>query len=134
MVTRYDMEYGVNKFHSREPQVVPVQSTQGEWVSFEDYAALAAQVEALRNGLIDARKWIDEKNHVCDKTKDFCDTLTGVIEATTQQHLAELRVEAGRAGYVVGWDACLNYQKHGTCLWESDYADSIRKSNTNEKT
>lgn len=40
MVKRYDMEYGVNKFHSREPQVVPVQSAQGAWVSFEDYAVL----------------------------------------------------------------------------------------------
>lgn len=40
MVKRYDMGYGVNKYFSREAQVQPVQSAQGAWVSFEDYAVL----------------------------------------------------------------------------------------------
>lgn len=48
MVKRYDMEYGVNKFFSQEAQVIPVQSSEGTWVSFEDYAELQEEVEALK--------------------------------------------------------------------------------------
>ena len=63
-------------------------------------AELVAQVEIVRSGLIDARKWVDERNNVCDKAKDFCDTLTDIIESTPTQCLRDIQAEAGRAGFV----------------------------------
>lgn len=97
----------------------------GKIVTREDYLALAAQVEALRDGLIDARKWIDERNHVCDKAKDFCDTLTCVIEATPQQHLAQIRVEAVESIIIDAYDAGhLNDFGGGNVGWWQDYIRS----------
>ena len=125
MVTRYDMEYGVNKFHSREPQVVPVQSTQGEWVSFEDYAALASQVEALR-------KAIDESGAY--KTNQM---LSDALHQTPQQHLAEIKAQAGRDGFVAGSEQTAQFitGEIGYVLplletRASQYAEQIRKGTT----
>lgn len=89
----------------RDSKIVELQSRLER--ANEERNELAATVDALRDGLVDARKWIDERNHVCDKSKDFCDSLTLLIEGAEapQQHLRDVQAEAGRAGFIAGVEA-----------------------------
>ena len=101
------LRYGIKWNGDRQPISTPMDD--GYWTPYHlalaQNAELVAQVGGLRQGLIDARKWVDERNNVCDKSKDFCDTLTLLIEATPAQHLRDRDAEVGRAGFVAG----LNY-------------------------
>lgn len=111
MAKRYDMEYGVNKFHSKEPQVVPVQSTQGAWVSFEDYAELQEEVEALkywrklalqfdghRMNAMSMLKMVATGNFDMEEVRKFI----AAAPVSGDKHLTEIRAQAGRAGYIKG--------------------------------
>lgn len=106
MVKRYDMEYGVNKYFSREAQVQPVQSAQGAWVSFEDYAVLAAQVEELQQ---------------------FC---------LTAAEVQEIRAESGRDGFIAchELDKIVPVNDESVQILADGYADKIRRGEEHAKT
>ena len=99
MVKRYDMEYGVNKFYSREPQVIPVQSTQGAWVTFEDYAALAAQTEDLKARIGAFSINIERNEKMGASVKE---EIAKLFIDVGENHLRQVRADAGRAGYIKG--------------------------------
>lgn len=99
--------------------------------------ALAAQVEALRDALQAVMASIGGGKKFCGHEFDcICagDKARAALAATPQQHLAEIRAEAGRAGFVAGF-------KRRTALgplrkmWSEEeiielynqYADSIRR-------
>lgn len=91
----------------------------------EENAALAAQVEALRfclSGLVNGGKII---------FNDDYEPAIAALSATPQHHLAEIRAEAGRAGYL----ACAaeydlenaHASKEGIARNADQYADQIRR-------
>ena len=66
--------------------------------------ALAAQVEALREVANDAIHFASaRKDKVCADPMFVMQQLQNRINATPQQHLAEIRAEAGQAGYAEGY-------------------------------
>lgn len=70
------------------------------------YQELAAQVEALRREIQSAADWFSaywpELNKAqCDRIKQ----MDSVAKTTPQQHLRELRAEAGRNGFIAGVEA-----------------------------
>lgn len=74
--------------------------------------ALAAQVEALRES------W------EVVKATDWDKPLEEVFAATPQQHLRDVRAEAGRAGFIAGW---VSWSAKGDVKVKSDnYAESVR--------
>lgn len=92
---------------------------------------LAAQVQALRREIQSAADWFSaywpELNKAqCDRIRQ----MDNVAKATPQHHLAELRAEAGRAGFVAGY---FHYKHYGFQFEEeldaaSDkYAEQIRR-------
>lgn len=82
--------------------------------------ALAAHLAAIQQAWACAGRWPDSPTQLTN--------LAMAIEATPQQHLAEIRAEAGRAGFVEG----LRLRSKGPCLdfeaAANQYADQIRRS------
>ena len=102
----------------------------------EQNAALAAQVEALKSAVIAVRDvpkrsgfQVNDPNPKAERLAWM--RLNEVLSATPQQHLAEIRAEAGRAGYLQGvhdWQlAEINYEDFDTQSRSAQYADSIRQ-------
>lgn len=81
--------------------------------------ALAAKLAKIDRAWADAGGWPD--------TAEEMDAITDVITSEPMQCLRDVQADAGRAGYAVGWQACLDYQSKGVCLWEAEYAATLRQ-------
>ena len=93
----------------------------------QELDVLKAQVEALR--MIAILVHFEWANNVV--TFNTMQRLYSVVNSTPQQHLAEIRAEAGRDGYLQGVHDCqlaeINYEDFDTQSRSAQYADSIRK-------
>lgn len=85
--------------------------------------ALRAQVEQLREAAKYAfDNWLNSKD-----VFGAMQLLSGIANKTPAQCLAEIKAQAGRDGYAVGWQACMDYQSKGVCLWEAEYTNQLRQ-------
>lgn len=113
-----------------------------EYVRADLYHALAAQVEALRKALLPFASTglptlVNGENYsvMHDRVKDWfgVSEFVRAIECfnkTPQQHLAEVKAQAGRAGFVAGYMLCNDGSpliKHNYEGFADQYADSIRQ-------
>lgn len=103
----------------------------GKIVTRDDYRALAAQVEVLRRELQACQNVLHSLAHVGQVTPAYANDAKKVLAATPQQHLAEIRAQAGRdgfvAGYSKGWndfDGADGFRREPLA---NQYADSIRR-------
>lgn len=93
------------------------------------YEELQAQVEALRKALNDQLN--DCINFDGGKLTDaIMNHSSDLLAATPQQHLAEVKVQAGRDGFIAGYMLCNDGSpliKHNYEGFADRYADSIRQ-------
>lgn len=149
MVKRYDMESYTKHFYEDSIEIYRMKERDcGEYVKFEDYAALAAQVEALRREFQDARKTLqiiascgadstdsEIVDVVLDESRRWVSRYDeSVLKLTPQQHLAEVKAQAGRAGFIAGSEQTAQFitGEIGYVLplleaRASQYADKIRQ-------
>lgn len=98
---RYDMKATYNHI-ACEDQVVEVESSDGQYVKFSDYAELAAQVEQLRSGIY----FYLESNSPETESKRW-NSLHDLLQQTPAQCLAEhdrevaARVVEGAANHAI---------------------------------
>lgn len=119
---------------------------QGDYIRHleSERAALAAKVEALRDAAEDAAESLGFLSHhlrgrmgeaALMDMAEKADALNEALKATPQHHLRELRAEAGRAGFVAGYEFCLSTLPSPYCNliavnykgMAERYADSIRQ-------
>lgn len=105
---------------------------QGDYIRHleSERAALAAQVEALRDT---CSYWINHAKPSGDCSKSEYNTWlalgyqSSAMTKPPQHQLAEIRAEAGQAGFVAGCHCGANYNIHDWDNQADEYADSIRK-------
>ena len=97
MVKRYDMESYTKHFYEDSVEIYHMKEREcGEYVKFEDYAVLAAQVESLAK---DRDEWREAAAKVISVMQ-----LSGIKVNNDYftKCLREIRAEAGRVGFVAG--------------------------------
>lgn len=129
MTQEQRIEYFMSEIARLSNQVVDLQ---------DERDALAAQVEALRSQLQVAHDCVtcaDETGYVQDvgfvDLEQVALEISRVLALTPQQHLAEIRAEAGRVGFVAGAVAMERRQvfteDFNLSNAANQYADSIRQ-------
>lgn len=93
-----------------------------------DRDALSATVEALRRELQACQNVLHSLAHDGQVTPAYANDAKKVLAATPQQHLAEIKAQAGRDGYLAcltEYVGAIHPDFHGSLA--NQYADSIRR-------
>jgi hypothetical protein len=97
-------------------------SKVSEYVAASDYDALKAERDALAAQVELTNKKI-ESCMFYRWSSDIKDALRKIVELTPQQHLAEIRAEAGRAGFIAGTKLLIGDRETNA----DQYAEAIRQ-------
>ena len=93
--------------------------------------ALAVQVEALRDKLSEVVALLDVDGMTAVQwLLDNCPEIESLTNIEPEQHLAEIRAQAGRAGFVAGYMLCNDGSpliKHNYKGFADKYAETIRQ-------
>ena len=131
MVQRYD--YDTKIVDGWEENHDIFENDDGGYVKHEDYLALAAQVEVLQSWLRQVAELINlDGGTAIDWLIDTHQEMLSAAKSTPAACLAQVRAEAGRAGFVAGaewWAKCeledtLHLDEQSAA---NQYAESIRQ-------
>lgn len=117
------IEYFMSEIARLSNQVVALQ---------DERDALAAQVEELRKAIEPVNDMANRLPEWSKEDRCHSDELEKALEMTPQQHLAEIRAQAGRDGYLQGHldaagDDVGEWSRKHSEYHAKQYADSIRR-------
>lgn len=122
------------KFDSRECRVTNPHITARESIELADHiVALIAERDALAATLSEIQQASQDYSDGKITRYEFVKKLAFLAAVQPQQHLAEIRAEAGRAGFIAGYNECCRQvfgspaPEYATPHFANQYADKIRQ-------
>jgi hypothetical protein len=144
MVQRYD--YDTKIVDGWEERRGVFENDNGGYVKYEDYLVMTAQVEVLKKVYRNLCGAINDMDDCEEGSEEAAFAIVNVFAVMKRGYqavneppaacLAEVRAEAGRAGYLQGIEdwrmAEHNYKDFDISFSASEYAESIRQEVNNE--